>query len=512
MTMKQRALKVGLVVVSAACLALACGDADTDLGTSVPTDGDKDAGSVPSSPETDSGAPPRDATSPDAGPAFAAIVPNATIRLPNAINPYGLVYASDGALYASGATMDVTRKLAVWRFKDGALDATFGTGGVVTVDLPGDESSFDLVEVSPGSFVVHATVSGKVFLVKLTKDANNVFSFGAPVYVKFGYDENEAWPVGTPNMPAGLPSYTSWGIGLDKSNAQSPKIVVFAHGAPAKAASVGSQRVDTDRWITRVSADTLAFDTTFNGGAPFTRDSDGKGIADNARRGTVLADGSIVSGGYTNFGAGLGNHVVLVRLQPDGTVDTGFGFGTTAPGTPGETKFNPYVGVNGSAEAYGVVRQSTGSYVTTGYGNSNATTASKGVDLVAFGVKIDGVDTSFGGLGAFAVQSETDKSAGLGAVPFTDRGRDLAVLPDDRTVHVGVYDDFASVFVLDPKGKLDPAFGSNGVLEYSYPAGLFKVAVSPDGKHVAASAQSLNQTGDAGAPLGSVVVTLGVGN
>ncbi|MDF2694203.1 MAG: hypothetical protein K0S65_2586, partial [Labilithrix sp.] len=335
--------------------------------------------------------------------------------------------------------------------------------------------------------------------------------WGTPRFIEFGFEENEGWPAGTPNAPATAPSYNSWGIGLDKSNAAAPKIVVFAAGAPAKAANVAEQRIDNDRWITRVDANTLDFDTTFNGGAPYTTDADGKMLTDNARRGLVLADGSIVSSGYTNFGTGLLNHVVLIRLLPNGTVDPAFGFGTTAPGIPGQTKFNPFVESSGFAEAYGVVQQSSGRYVTTGYGNSNFNTKSDAVDLVSFGVKAEGLDTTFGKLGAFAWQSELDKSAGLGTAPHTERGRDLAVLPDDRLVHVGVYDDYATVFVTDKDGKPDPSSGVDGVLEYSYPAGFFKVAVSADGKTIAATTQSLNQTADAGAPLGSVLATLKVG-
>jgi hypothetical protein len=314
------------------------------------------------------------------------------------------------------------------------------------------------------------------------------------------------WPGAAP------PVYnTSWGIALDKSAPASPKIVVFAHGAPAKVTGGGTQRTDNDRWIARVLADTLAPDPAFNGGKAFSADADGKGLADNARRGIVLADGSIVSGGYNNFGTGLNNHVVLIRLKPDGTVDPAFGFGTTPPGVPGQTKFNPFVTSAGFAEAYGVARQSSGRYVTTGYGTTNFDSPSVGLDLVTFGVKADGLDGTYGRLGTFAWQSEKDKGAGLGAVPHTERGRDLVVLPDDRVVHVGVYDDFGSVFVTDKNGKPDPSSGVNGLIEYSYPAGFFKVTVSPDGKTIATTAQSLNQSGDAGMPLGSVLATLKVG-
>lgn len=456
-------------------------EADASVG---PIDGGQDAATVP------------DAA--DASKADAEIVPRTTTRLSNAINPYGLVFASDGFLYASGATIqDGDRKLAVWRFKDGVLDTTFGTAGVVTTAIDGDESSFDIVEVSAGKFVVHATAGGKVYLLELAKDVGGAYAFGAPVKVDFGEwaDADPDWPGAAP------PSYNSWGIGLDKSNAAVPKIVVFAAGAPAKVAAGGTQRTDNDRWIARVLAGTLAPDPAFNGGKAFVTDVDGKGLSDNARRGLVLADGSIVSSGYTNFGAGLGNHVVLIRLTSAGAVDAAFGFGGS---TPGQTKANPFVASSGFAEAYAVVRQSSGRYVTTGYGTTNFVVPSKSVDLVSLGLKADALDPTYGKLGAFAWQSEEDKSAGLGNAPHTERGRDIAVLPDDRTVHAGVYDDFASIYVLAPNGKPE------SLLEYPFPAAFFRVVVSADGKRIAASSQSVTTTVDGGSVSQALLVTLGV--
>lgn len=495
-----------LALAVGGALVLACENDDGDAHTHVTPDSGTQTPDI--GPVADAGA---DGATPDGQ--SAAITPVTTTRIANAINPYGLVFASDGLLYASGATMDDgDRKLAVWRFKDGALDTTFGDGGVVTTDLPGDESSFDLVEVSANNFVVHATVDGKIYLVKLTH-TDGAWAFGAPKFVKLGYDEGEGWPDGTTLPDAGAlppPSYTSWGIALDESDAAAPKIVVFAHGAPAKAVAPATQRLDNDRWITRVNADTLELDATFNGGAPFTVDADGKNLGDNARRGMVLPDGSIVSSGYTNFGEGLQNHVVLIRLLANGTPDPAFGFGTTDP-TPGQTKFNPFLASGGFAEAYNIVQQSSGRYVTTGYGASNFEVPSKSVDLVSFGIKPDGLDTTYGKQGSFAWQSETDSTAGLGKTPFMDRGRDLIALSDDRLVHVGVYDDYAAIFVLGKDGAPDPSSGVNGVIEYQYPAAFFKVAVSTDGKQIAATAQSSSLPSDPDAPLGSVLAVLNVG-
>jgi uncharacterized delta-60 repeat protein len=518
--MTTRVLLSGVAALSlGAALLLACGDDDavepTPTPDSGPALGTDAAQPVADAAQTD--APAEAAT--DALAPAAPIVPLTTTRMANAINPYGLVFASDGFLYASGATIDgaADRVLAVWRFKDGVLDTTFGTGGVVTVGITGAETSYDIVEVSAGNFVVHAVTSGtagKVYLAKLTKDVGGAYSFGTPVEVAFDWADGDFtdWPGASPPVYA-----TSWGIALDKTNAASPKIVVFASGAPAKGklgkaggAQAGVQRTDNDRWIARVLADTLAPDPAFNGGKAFSADIDNLELPDNARRGLVQADGSIVAAGYTATVGG--NSVALLRLLANGSVDPTFGFGTTAPGVPGQAKFNAFSAVTGGfSEAYAIGRQSSGRYVTGGYGTTNFAAPTVNPDFLSFGVKADGLDPTFGKLGALVWQSEGDKSAGLGTLPFSDRTRSLVVLPDDRIAYAGQYDDYASIFVADKNGKADPSAGVNGRIEYSYPAGFFRVAASPDGTRLAASAQSLNQNADAGAPLGSVLAILKVG-
>jgi hypothetical protein len=116
--------------------------------------------------------------------------------------------------------------------------------------------------------------------------------------------------------------------------------------------------------VARVIAGTGALDPDFNGGSVATFFAPGT-FGDNARRGMVEADGSIVSGGYANLGAGWGNHVIVARLEPDGTPDTSFGFGN---GPLGATMTNPFRLDGGDAECYAVGKQSNGRYVTTGYG------------------------------------------------------------------------------------------------------------------------------------------------
>lgn len=466
----------------------ACGETDDPTLATAPDGG---AATTPDGAGTPT--PGADASAPgDAAveaAASAAITPLATVKLPNTLNPYGIVWASDGNVYVSGARLDTAnandRELAVWRFSAaGVLDTTFGTGGVLTLAAAGDEASFDIAEIEAGSFVVHYTAAGKVWLVKLTKDAGGVFSFGTPKAVLFGWADADfaAWPLN----PA-TPAYTSWGLAIDRSVAGTPKIVVFASGAPQKVAA-GVQRTDNDRWVTRLLNDAdFTPDPSFNGGAAFSLDATGAGSNDSgSRRGFVEADGKIVSAGYSAFDNG--NGIVLIRLTPTGALDQTFGFGASSLG---QTRINPFTTVSGGfAEAYGIGRQSSGRYVTTGYGVTAWDEPSVGQDLLTTGILADGLDVTYGKLGAFAIQSETDNTAGLGKVPYRDQGRDLVVLPDDRTVHVGCYDDNAAFFVFTKDGRPDTSFGTGGVLQYAHGFAFYKAAISPDRTRIAATAQS----------------------
>lgn len=306
------------------------------------------------------------------------------------------------------------------------------------------------------------------------------------------------------NRPGG---YSSWGGAVDKSGTE-PKIVVFAAGPPAKV-TTGEQRWDSDRWVARVMADDFAADVMFNGGAALSHDCSGLELADNDHRGIVEANGTIVSAGYTNviaFSAvdprtrtSKGNHIMLIRVKPNGTLDADFGFSDdeSVDFTPGQTHMNPFrnagptVGA-GFAEAYGVAALSDGSYVTTGYGNSFWNVTPVSVDIVATRVKADGTGLlpAFGGkrvgddvqfAGAFAVQSEADGIYATGQ----DRGRDIVALSDNRTVHAGLYDERAALVVVTADGKLD------GVLEYAFPSNFFSVNLNAAGDQLVATSAAV---------------------
>jgi uncharacterized delta-60 repeat protein len=341
----------------------------------------------------------------DGGPSFDPITTGSDVVLTEANDLRGLIFAANGSIYGAGFTNvnpDDQQTVVLRTSAAGALDSTFGEGGVVVLNLvQGNEQALALVELANGDVVVVVNVSDEqggedipdvdggdpvprpngqdVVLVRLDSNGDPRATFGTdgvlPVTFGWAAADDASWPVPTYTASnpeasrfsgAGFPNDTAWDLQLDTSGA-SERLVVFGMGPAAYSAS-GTQRVDMDRYIVRLNADGTP-DASFNGGENFTFHTEGT-QGDNARRGLVEPDGSIVSSGYTNFGEGFDNHVVLIRLLPNGTVDTSFGFGFPSA-RPGATRFNPYVTDGGAAEAYGVVRLSDGTYVTTGYGAVN---------------------------------------------------------------------------------------------------------------------------------------------
>ena len=135
------------------------------------------------------------------------------------------------------------------------------------------------------------------------------------------------------------------------------------------------------------------------------------------------------------------------------------------------------------------------------------------VQLLVNGTEVEKRERVVGSIGVLAVQSELDKSAGLGTgtgtTAYDERGRDIVCLADDRCVVAGAYDGFATLYVVDKSGKLDVGSGNAGMLEYTYPGNMFRVVASPDGKTLFATATSITQV--TGQPQSSLLVTLKVG-
>lgn len=449
----------------------------------------------------------------------------------------GLTYSASGKIWASGYVGQFTgypggvdRQVAVVRFNaDGTLDNSFDGDGIKTFNFrtrqglddkitnDGDEYSMGLVELPSGDLVIQANVrdaGGKgrdVVLFKMSPYGALInFSAGpastppAATTRKIDFGWNDAQSATFPGEGP-QPVDEAWGIALSPD---ATKVVVFGHGPAAVGAlTTGDapvQRTDNDRYVVSVNVGNGTLDAAFNGGAPFTFNSGGTN-GDNARRGVVEADGSIVGSGYANIDGF--NTIYVLRLSATGVPDATFTQGTI----PGVFASNPFFVDGGLAECYAAKRQSTGRYVTTGYGRATkANTASTfvppylttdAVDMVSFGFKQSAeggvLDTTYGVAGTLAVQSE-----GLNMGSTEDRGRDLVVLPDDRIVFAGRLGTSPALFVTTADGELDDTEGGvgagasggdtiPGAYLYAPLSGttshFFAVSLSPDKKRVAAT-------------------------
>jgi uncharacterized delta-60 repeat protein len=451
---------------------------------------------------------------------------------PEANDLRGLAFGAGGKIWASGhkgintnngsPVGEPDKQLVIARFKaDGTPDETFSDDGFLELNLvervegddpntvettvvvlnDGNEESLGIVELENGDIIVSGNkrdADGKgmdAFLARFDSAGEPIDTFGTDgvAIVTFGWGSGDAWPVGVTSPSA--PSDSSQHIELDSSGDED-RIVVFGAGTAAKAAT-GTQRTDNDRYVGRVLASSGAIDPGFNAGKAFSYNSGGTNN-DNARRGLVEADGSILAAGYTNLMPG-GNHIFAIKLKADGTREAGFG---TYPTDPGVIQSNPVRIDGGVAECYNLVRQSSGRIITTGYGSATASdltssfgyVTTKAPDLVSFAYTADGkaLDTDWGNLGMFIAQSDD-----LGVERFEERGRDLVVLPDDRLVHVGNFATDPAIYVVNPDGSFDDDTGlfrytpltitTNPTTQAVSTSHFFRVVVSPDGKHIVAS-------------------------
>jgi uncharacterized delta-60 repeat protein len=452
-----------------------------------------------SSSDDDSGSPPPPASS-------VSLAADRTTT--SADDLRGLTYARVGAnagkIYASGhvGLTDATRQAVVARFNaDGSPDTTFGGDGFVELgaatatEATNDETSIGIAELQSGDVVVavNAAEAGggqSVYLFRVTPTGDKRAGWGdanGKVEVVFG--------------GAATASDTAWDVQVDRS-VGTDRVVVSGFGT----APNGSGRTDNDRYVARLNVNdtTAVADPGFNGGNAFNFNVSGT-LTDNARRAIVEADGKIVQAGYTgDSSSGLGNTVILFRLTNTGTLDNTFGNFSTEPTIAprqGVAVFNPFKVDGGAAECYAVGRQSSGRYVTTGYGGATTTgsgTSTLGYlttqaqDVVTFrvlgGTSTD-VDTTWANQGHLAIQSE-----GKGKPTNEDRGRHLVVLPDDRVIEVGRYGGIPAAFVLNANG------GLNGILELpnAINSQFFGAALSQDGSRVAMTTNADSTNAPAG--------------
>ncbi len=333
---------------------------------------------------------------------------------------YGNAVRVDGAgrILVAGSTSGTDSSFAFARVLDnGTLDATFGTGGRVT--LPGSSVN-DLAPGDAGSHYWAGSAQGSLVLGSILDSGAQNPAFNGGNFVS---------PPAT--VASGNASETTWNA-LDL--AAGGKIV-----AAGRVAGPGGDQVV----VTRREADGAADATFAMTGVVVTRVGGGESRAD-----AVLVDGSdrvVIAGsairaGYRQF--------ALVRLLPDGQRDAAFG-------TNGEV-VTPFGSATDESAARALARDASGRLVAGGYVNGLV----GGIRRVRFA------------LARYLADGSPDPSFGTGGQVIVDTGsglagiRAIALDANGRIVAVGDADNVGAPVLarFTPAGVLDAGFGAGGVV------------------------------------------------
>ncbi len=267
-----------------------------------------------------------------------------------------VVIADDGSILASGFTWNGSDyDMAVARYlNDGALDTTFATNGIFTIDiLGGTDYSYGIVLQDDGKMVIGGYTSDESessrngAVVRLNTDGSLDTSFGGDGIVTTNI-EHRFWGYKPLIQTDGKILLGGWAemfsTGLDfavvRYNTDGSLDTTFGGGdgiathawttthdlgypialqPDGKIVQVGYYNPDREFLVARFNSDG-AIDTSFDAvGMVLTDIGSGDSSAWNV---TVQPDGKILVAGYSNDGSG--NDFTLVRYNTDGSLDTSF--------------------------------------------------------------------------------------------------------------------------------------------------------------------------------------------
>ena len=375
------------------------------------------------------------------------------LRLTSPMGSYdearGVARQADGKLVVVGTLPNSAAGSGVARFNaDGTLDASFGTGGKITIA----SSQLRAVEIqSDGKILVAGDIVADFFVARLNSDGTFDTSFG----VGGSKAINVGGTGGFVGRPAAMALQSDGKIVLTR--------FVRTSGATSDDAS-----------IVRLTS-TGDLDTTFNG-VGYNNFTISATNDDTPYDVAVQADGKLVMVGVTNLGAGAGTDYYAARFNADGTLDTAFnGVGYTVVN----------VGASGSSAdtAYSVAIQADQKIVVGGNAAS---------DFGFVRLNVDGtLDTTFNTTGkqAVAVGNSIDQ---IQSLVIQSDGKILA-----GGEALGATFDFALVR-LTTSGALDASFDGDGKLIQAVGTSAEQVnclLLQPDGKIVAVGRSEIGYNG-----------------
>jgi uncharacterized delta-60 repeat protein len=253
-----------------------------------------------------------------------------------------MVLLQDGTIVLAGfADKGATTDFALTRYtKDGILDSLqFGTSGIVTTNISGDDKALAVVVQNDGKLVAAGYATGT--------DTN----FALARYTAAGALDTSFNAGGT--KPGTIT--TDFGSGNDAVQALvlQPDGKIIAVGGAGDGAS-------SDFALARYN-NNGTLDTTFNSGGtkPGTVTTDFSGDADKAYAAAIQPDGKIVVAGNATVSGVSG--FAVARYNSDGTLDFAFNPGGAKPGTL-VTAVGP-----GNATAKALALQPDGELVVAGY-------------------------------------------------------------------------------------------------------------------------------------------------
>jgi uncharacterized delta-60 repeat protein len=381
---------------------------------------------------------------------------------------------------------------------DGSLDTSFGQGGrVVTAFGTNASIAGPLVLQSDGKIIVGGSAGnsnkGSDFaLVRYNTDGSLDASFGSGGRV-----------------------ITHLGDRADGSDGVGGLAIQPGDGRIVAAGSAQDSSTGNDFALARYNLDG-SLDTSFDGDGRVTTDFSGN--SESANGVALQPDGRIVAAGTTASGI---TAVGVARYNINGSLDTSFGTGGKV--ITGSHYFGNAIAVqpDGKVVVVGsalnltffsfeflLVRYNPNGTLDSSFGAGGIVQTGGGDFAVARGVALqaDGKILAFGGNGIFFLLARYDSNGaldttlgGFGIVftgfnpPFGSDGYGVAIQADGHIVGVGGTGTFklGSDFALvrwDVGGALDTSFDADGKVTTDFPGGTDNcnaVAIQPDGKIVA---------------------------
>jgi uncharacterized delta-60 repeat protein len=314
------------------------------------------------------------------------------------------------------------------------------------------------------------------------------------------------------------------GFPYDHAPTQARSVVIDSQGRAVVAGVVndapGNNVVVLARYITDGSPDT----SFGNGGVVYTPISAGGGGFGGPEAAPIALDSTgriLVAGSYVwppvygpfGFDIGPASDFAVVRLEPDGTMDTSFGTGGMVTIDIGATDPNTGLPIHTYDSASGVAIQSDGEIVVSGTtivppSNPNGYSDD---NFAVTRLNPDGsIDTSFGTNGRSSANFPVVNPSPYFTSTSYDTATSLALAPDGKIVVEGStlsdflneFDDFA-VARFNTDGSLDSSFGTGGLvyqdLNQANPGTIddaYALLVQTDGKIVLGGEQGPNPYGN----------------